>query len=204
MQRIVLSFLLIFSFFANAQTRPHKDAGPLMPANKFAARTDWWKHAVVYEIYPRSYGDSNNDGTGDLNGITQHLDHLAKLGVDAIWITPCFPSPQVDFGYDVADYTNIEPMYGTLADFDRLVQQGRKRQIRVVLDFVVNHSSDQHPWFLKSKASRQSEYRDWYIWRDGKPRDPNAPPLPGIATDPNAPAGEDPPNTWTSLFGAPP
>src|SRR3954470_8047298 len=122
---------------------------------------DWWKHAVFYEVYPRSFADSNNDGLGDLNGITAHLDYLKKLGIDAIWITPCFPSPQVDFGYDVADYTGIEPMYGTLADFDHLVQQGQKRQIRVVLDFVVNHSSDQHRWFQQSKSSRDNEYRDW-------------------------------------------
>lgn len=160
----------------------------------------WWQHAVFYEIYPRSFADSNNDGLGDLNGITAHMDYLRNLGVDAIWITPCFPSPQVDFGYDVSDYTGIEPMYGTLADFDRLVQQGHKRQIRVVLDFVVNHSSDQHPWFLKSKTSRDNEYRDWYIWRDGKPADPTAPPPPAIA---NAPPGEAPPNNWTSNFGGP-
>jgi alpha-glucosidase len=161
----------------------------------------WWQHAVFYEVYPRSFADSNNDGLGDLNGITAHLDYLKKLGIDAIWITPCFPSPQVDFGYDVADYTGIEPMYGTLADFDRLVQQGQKRQIRVVLDFVVNHSSDQHRWFQQSKSSRDNEYRDWYVWRDGKPKDPNGPPLPPIAVDPNAPPDEAPPNNWTSNFG---
>src|SRR5579884_3773367 len=184
MQRIVLSFLLIFSFFANAQTRPHKDAGPLMPANKFAARTDWWKHAVVYEIYPRSYADSNNDGTGDLPGITQHLDHLARLGVDAIWITPCFPSPQVDFGYDVSNYRDIDPQYGTLADFDRLVSEAKKRNIKVILDFVVNHTSDRHRWFIESEKSKSNPYRDYYIWRDGK-------------------GSGKPPNNWTSEFGGP-
>ena len=142
----------------------------------------WWQHAVFYEIYPRSFADSNNDGVGDLKGITSKLDYLKDLGVDAIWITPCFPSPQVDFGYDVSDYENIDPMYGTLADFDQLASEARKRDIHIILDFVVNHSSDQHPWFLDSKSSRTSAHRDWYMWHDGKG--------PG-----------QPPNNWTSEFG---
>jgi alpha-glucosidase len=142
----------------------------------------WWQHAVFYEIYPRSFADSNNDGVGDLKGITSKLDYLKDLGVDAIWITPCFPSPQVDFGYDVSDYENIDPMYGTLADFDELAREAKKRNIHIILDFVVNHTSDQHPWFLDSKSSRTSAHRDWYIWRDGKG--------PG-----------QPPNNWTSEFG---
>lgn len=142
----------------------------------------WWQHAVFYEIYPRSFADSNNDGVGDLNGITAKLDYLKDLGVDAIWITPCFPSPQIDFGYDVSDYENIDPMYGTLADFDALVAAAKKRGIHVILDLVVNHTSDQHKWFLDSKSSRTSQHRDWYIWRDGKG--------PG-----------QPPNNWTSTFG---
>jgi alpha-glucosidase len=142
----------------------------------------WWQHAVFYEIYPRSFADSNNDGVGDLKGITSKLDYLKDLGVDAIWITPCFPSPQVDFGYDVSDYENIDPMYGTLADFDELASQAKKRDIHIILDFVVNHSSDQHPWFLDSKSSRTSAHRDWYMWHDGKG--------PG-----------QPPNNWTSEFG---
>ena len=141
----------------------------------------WWQHAVFYEIYPRSFADSNNDGVGDLNGITSKLDYLKDLGVDAIWISPCFPSPQVDFGYDVSDYENIDPMYGTLADFDNLASEAKKRGIHIILDFVVNHTSDQHKWFLDSKSSRTSEHRDWYIWRDGKG--------PG-----------QPPNNWTSDF----
>jgi alpha-glucosidase len=142
----------------------------------------WWQHAVFYEIYPRSFADSNNDGVGDLSGITSKLDYLKDLGVDAIWISPCFPSPQVDFGYDVSDYENIDPMYGTLADFDRLASEAKKRNIRIILDFVVNHTSDQHKWFLDSKSSRTSAKRDWYIWRDGKG--------PG-----------EPPNNWVSTFG---
>ena len=142
----------------------------------------WWQHAVFYEIYPRSFADSNNDGVGDLKGIASKLDYLKDLGVDAIWISPCFPSPQVDFGYDVSDYENIDPMYGTLADFDLLASEAKKRDIHIILDFVVNHSSDQHKWFLDSKSSRTSEHRDWYIWRDGKG--------PG-----------EPPNNWLSGFG---
>jgi len=142
----------------------------------------WWQHAVFYEVYPRSFADSNGDGIGDLNGITSKLDYLKELGVDAIWITPCFPSPQVDFGYDVSDYVNIDPMYGTLADFDRLVSEAKKRDIRVILDLVVNHTSDQHAWFIDSKSSRTAVHRDWYIWRDGKGPD-------------------QPPNNWFSTFG---
>jgi alpha-glucosidase len=142
----------------------------------------WWQNAVIYEVYPRSFADSNGDGVGDLSGITSKLDYLKDLGVDAIWITPCFPSPQVDFGYDVSDYVNIDPMYGTLADFDRLVAEAKKRNIRVVLDFVVNHTSDQHPWFIDSRSSRTSAHRDWYIWRDGMGPD-------------------QPPNNWLSTFG---
>jgi alpha-glucosidase len=142
----------------------------------------WWQHAVFYEIYPRSFADSNNDGIGDLNGITSKLDYLKDLGVDAIWVTPCFPSPQVDFGYDVSDYEAIDPMYGTMNDFDRMVSEGKKRNVRVILDFVVNHTSDQHKWFQDSRSSKTSEHRDWFIWRDGKG--------PG-----------QPPNNWLSTFG---
>ena len=142
----------------------------------------WWQHAVFYEVYPRSFDDSNGDGIGDLNGITSKLDYLHDLGVDAIWITPCFPSPQVDFGYDISDYENIDPMYGNLTDFDHLVSEAKKRDIRVILDFVINHTSDQHPWFVDSRSSRTSAHRDWYIWRDGKG--------PG-----------QPPNNWLSTFG---
>ena len=144
----------------------------------------WWQHAVFYEIYPRSFADSDNNGIGDLKGITSHMDYLKQLGVDAIWITPCFPSPQVDFGYDVSDYEAIDPMYGTLGDFDKLVADGKKHNIKVILDFVVNHTSDQHKWFIDSKSSKTAEHRDWYIWRDGKG--------PG-----------QPPNNWLSTFGTP-
>jgi len=142
----------------------------------------WWKHAVFYEVYPRSYMDSNNNGIGDLNGIESKMDYLKWLGVDAIWITPCFPSPQVDFGYDVSNYVDIDPMYGTLRDFDRMQARGKKDSVSIVLDLVVNHTSDQHKWFLESESSKTNAYRDWYIWRDGK-------------------GANQPPNNWTSLFG---
>jgi alpha-glucosidase len=167
-----LTVFLLFSL-ASAQTGG-KAADPEGHA--------WWQNAVFYEIYPRSFADSNNDGIGDLNGIASKLDYLKDLGVDAIWITPCFPSPQVDFGYDVSDYENIDPMYGTLADFDGLAAEAKKHGIHIILDLVVNHTSDQHKWFLDSKSSRNSEHRDWYIWRDGK-------------------GTGQPPNNWVSIFG---
>ena len=148
---------------------------------------DWWKNAVIYEIYPRSFQDSNGDGIGDLNGITQRLDYLEKLGVDAIWITPCYPSPQADFGYDISDYVGIDPQYGTMADFDRLEAEAAKHHIRIVMDMVMNHSSDQHKWFLASRSSRTNPYRDWYVWKDGKGE---------TATDKG-----QPPNNWLSVFG---
>ena len=142
----------------------------------------WWHHAVFYEVYPRSYMDANNDGIGDLNGIASKMDYLHWLGVDAIWITPCFPSPQVDFGYDVSNYVDIDPMYGTLKDFDRMESRGKKDGVSIVLDLVVNHTSDKHKWFLESESSKTNPYRDWYIWRDAK-------------------APNQPPNNWTSIFG---
>jgi len=126
----------------------------------------WWQRAVIYEIYPRSFQDSNDDGIGDLNGILRRLDYLIQLGVDAIWITPVYPSPMADFGYDVADYCGIDPVFGTMQDFDRLLSECHERGLKVILDFVPNHTSDQHPWFLESKASRESPKRDWYLWRD--------------------------------------
>jgi alpha-glucosidase len=141
----------------------------------------WWQHAVFYEIYPRSFADSNNDGVGDLKGINSKLDYLNWLGVDAIWISPMFPSPQVDFGYDVSDYEAVDPKYGTLADMDSLISNGKQKNIKVILDFVVNHTSDKHAWFQESKSSKDNPKRDWYIWRDGK--------------------NGGPPNNWISIFG---
>jgi alpha-glucosidase len=143
---------------------------------------EWWRHAVIYEIYPRSFQDSDADGVGDINGITSRLDYLKDLGIGAIWIAPIYPSPGVDFGYDVSDYTAIDPLYGTMADFDRMVAEARKRHIRVIMDYVINHTSDRHPWFVESRSSRRNPKRDWYIWRDGK-------------------GADRPPNNWQSWFG---
>jgi alpha-glucosidase len=170
---VLLFLFCLSSLLAFAQTAPH---------TVDSEGHQWWQHAVFYEIYPRSFADSNNDGVGDLKGIASKLDYLKDLGIDAIWISPCFPSPQVDFGYDVSDYEDIDPMYGTLADFDHLASEAKKRDIHIILDFVVNHTSDQHKWFIDSKSSKSSKYRDWYIWRDGKG--------PG-----------QPPNNWVSTFG---
>jgi alpha-glucosidase len=129
----------------------------------------WWQKAVIYEIYPRSFQDSDGDGVGDLAGVLRRVDYLSWLGVDAVWICPIYPSPMADFGYDVADYVGIDPLFGTVADFERLAAGLHERGIRLVLDFVPNHSSDQHPWFQEARASRESPRRDWYIWRDPAP-----------------------------------
>jgi alpha-glucosidase len=142
----------------------------------------WWQRGIIYQIYPRSFMDSNGDGIGDLPGIISKLDYLQWLGVDAIWISPIFPSPMADFGYDVSDYINVHPLFGTLADFDRLVAEAHRRQLKVILDYVPNHTSDQHPWFIESRSSRHSPKRDWYIWRDPAPDG-------GL------------PNNWVSVFG---
>jgi alpha-glucosidase len=164
---------------------------PLFTAASIAgaptARDVWWKHAVIYEIYPRSFQDSNGDGIGDLNGITERLDYLQSLGVNAIWLTPIYPSPQVDFGYDISNYEAIDPQYGTMADFDRLLAEAKKRNIGIIMDMVMNHTSDQHPWFIESKSSRTNPKRDWYVWRDGKGYTPDGKPIP--------------PNNWISDFG---
>ena len=149
-----------------------------------ATARPWWEPGVVYQVYPRSFQDSNGDGIGDLAGIATRLEHLEWLGVDAIWISPIFRSPMADFGYDVADYRDIDPVFGTLADFDRLVEAAHARGIRVLLDFVPNHSSDLHPWFLESRSSRADPRRDWYLWADPAP-------------------GGGPPNNWLSVFGGP-
>jgi alpha-glucosidase len=183
---ILALFLGAAALSAGGQTAPASSPSQ-RGATASASERDWWKNAVIYEIYPRSFQDSNGDGIGDLNGITARLDYLKDLEVDAIWLTPCYPSPQVDFGYDISDYKNIDPQYGTLADFDRLVAEAGKRHIRVIMDMVMNHTSDKHPWFLESRSSRTNPYRDWYMWRDGKGE---------TATDKG-----QPPNNWQSGFG---
>jgi len=163
-----------------------------------AAAAPWWRHAVIYEIYPRSFADSNGDGVGDLKGITQHLDYLKDLGVDAIWIAPMYPSPQVDFGYDISDYRNVDPLYGSLADFDELQRAARQRGMRIVLDMVLNHTSDQHPWFVESSRSRRNARADWYVWNSGVPAK-----TPGVTAYQRRfeHEGRVPPNNWESLFG---
>jgi alpha-glucosidase len=156
--------------------------------------SEWWRHAVIYELYPRSFQDSNGDGVGDLKGITSRLDYLHDLGIDAIWITPMYPSPGIDYGYDISDYVAIDPLYGTMQDFDNLVAEAKKRDIRIIMDYVINHTSDQHKWFLESRSSRDNPKRDWYVWHDPAP---GAPPTEGSsAKDPNRP-----PNNWQSWFG---
>src|SRR6266852_8872483 len=146
--------------------------------------TPWWQQGVIYQIYPRSFQDTDGDGVGDLKGIELRLDYLAGLGVDAIWISPIYPSPMVDFGYDVADYCAVDPLFGTLEDFDRLLATAHARGLKVILDFVPNHSSDRHAWFLESRVSRNNPKRDWFLWRDP------------------APGGGSPAN-WISDFGGP-
>ena len=177
----ILSMFITQPGYAAVETK-HQPLTNNLVVNATSKKKDpWWRHAVFYEIYPRSFKDSNNDGIGDLNGITSQLDYLKKLGVDAIWLTPCYPSPQVDFGYDISDYTAIAKEYGTMEDFDNLVAEAKKRGIRIVMDLVMNHTSDQNKWFLESKLSRENPKRNWYIWRDGK--------------------DGGPPNNWQSLFG---
>ena len=146
------------------------------------AGTRWWQAAIIYQIYPRSFQDSGRDGVGDLPGIIRRLPYLADLGVDAVWLSPIFRSPMADFGYDISDYTDIDPLFGALADFDALIEASHRLGIRVILDLVPNHTSDRHPWFVESRTSRTSRKRDWYIWRDPGP-------------------DGGPPNNWLSEFG---
>ncbi len=126
----------------------------------------WWRDGVIYQIYPRSFADSNGDGLGDLGGILSHLDYLADLGIDAIWLSPFYPTPDKDFGYDISEYTDVDPRFGSLEEFDRLMAEAHRRGIRIILDLVLNHTSDKHPWFVDSRSSLDNPKRDWYIWRD--------------------------------------
>src|SRR5690349_18470506 len=159
------STALVLSCLFLCVTLDCREASAQAPA---APQVPWWRNAVIYEIYPRSFQDSNGDGIGDLNGVTQRLGYLESLGVDAIWIAPCYPSPQVDFGYDISDYQAIDPVYGTLADFDHLLAEAGRHHIRVILDMVLNHTSDRHPWFIASASSRSDPRHDFYVWSDGR------------------------------------
>ena len=145
---------------------------------------DWWRSAVIYQVYPRSFQDSDGDGVGDLAGITRRLGHIASLGVDAVWISPFFKSPMADMGYDISDYCDVDPMFGTLADFDALIAEAHRLGLRIVIDQVLSHTSDQHDWFRQSRASRTGDKADWYVWAAPRPD--------GTA-----------PNNWLSIFGGP-
>jgi len=144
--------------------------------------SDWWRGAVFYQIYPRSFRDTNGDGVGDLKGVIEKLDYVAKLGVDAIWISPFYRSPMKDYGYDVSDYRDVDPLFGSLADADALVKRAHELGLKVMIDQVWSHSSDKHPWFAESRASRDNPKGDWYVWADAKP-------------------DGSPPNNWQAMFG---
>ena len=162
-------------------------SGPPSPVTGAAFGDDWWRNGIIYQIYPRSFADTNGDGVGDLPGIIDRLEYLTDLGVDAIWLSPIYPSPGLDVGYDVSDHTSVDPVFGTDADFDRLVDEAHRRGIRVILDLVMNHTSDKHAWFQASRASRDGPHADWYLWLDPSGYDTDGKPRP--------------PNNWLSWFG---
>ena len=156
---------------------------PITPDHRRQDRP-WWKGATIYQIYPRSFADSNDDGIGDLPGITRHLDYVASLGVDAVWLSPFFTSPMKDFGYDVANYRDVDPIFGTLADFDALIARAHALGLKIIIDQVYSHTSDEHPWFVESRSSRTNPKANWYVWADAKP-------------------DGSPPSNWQSVFGGP-
>lgn len=178
---VLCAFSVVAHPYCPAQSVKH-GATSRQVTKQAAAATPWWKHAVIYEVYPRSFQDSNGDGIGDLKGITERLGYLQTLGVNAIWLTPIYPSPQKDFGYDISNYEAIDPMFGTMGDFEHLLAAAKAHHIRVIMDMVMNHTSDQSPWFKESRSSLHNPKRNWYIWRSGRG--------PGI-----------PPNNWQSEFG---
>jgi alpha-glucosidase len=202
MRKLILILAAALTLPTLAQQPATPSSAELQAAAQPSADTTWWKHAVVYEIYPRSFKDSNGNGIGDLNGITSRLDYLQHLGIDAIWIAPMYPSPQVDFGYDISNYEAVDPQYGTLADFDHLLAAANAHHIRIILDMVLNHTSDKHPWFIESSSSRTNPKADWYCWNDGVPID-----SPGVTDyqkrwqQKTAHGIVVPPNNWISGFG---
>lgn len=159
-----------------------KIAGTAEAAKSANDREAWWRGAVIYQVYPRSFMDSNSDGIGDLSGVIEKLGYIADLGVDALWVSPFFSSPMKDFGYDVSDYRRVDPIFGNLEDFDRLVAAAHRAGLRIIIDQVLSHSSDQHPWFAESRASRDNVKANWYVWADPRP-------------------DGTPPNNWLSVFG---
>jgi alpha-glucosidase len=163
---------------------PALDGPGRAPADLSAPVGEWWRSGVLYQVYPRSFADTDGDGHGDLRGIVEHLDHLEWLGIDGLWLNPINPSPNADWGYDVADFTAVDPQLGDLDMFDLLVADAARRGIRVIIDLVPNHTSDRHPWFVDARSSRSARHRDWYVWADGKP-------------------DGTPPNNWLSVFGGP-
>lgn len=165
-------------------TLGHPGEGAGSSGAPWSGQTEWWRGAVIYQIYPRSFADADGDGVGDLRGITARLDHVAALGVDGIWLSPFFVSPMKDFGYDVADYCDVDPLFGTLADFDALLARAHALGLKVIIDQVYSHSSDRHPWFAESRQSRDNPKADWYVWADPKP-------------------DGTPPNNWLAVFGGP-
>ena len=188
----VLALVFVFAAITSERTQAQQDSSAAKPAHNPAALINgyqpmWWKEAVVYQVYPRSFQDSNGDGIGDLNGITERLDYLKKLGVDVIWLSPHYDSPNADNGYDIRDYRKVMKEFGTMADFDRMLAGIKARHMRLIIDLVVNHTSDEHRWFVESRSSRDNPYRDYYFWRDGKPN----------SADPAHPL---PPNNYPSYF----
>ncbi|MFJ6023029.1 alpha-amylase family glycosyl hydrolase [Brevundimonas sp. NPDC092305] len=159
-------------------------AQPIDLPNASTDAAEWWRGAVIYQVYPRSFADTNGDGVGDLKGVTEHLAHIASLGVDAVWLSPFFTSPMKDFGYDVADYCDVDPIFGTLADFDALIAEAHRLDLRIIIDLVFSHTSDEHPWFEASRSARNGDKADWYVWADAKP-------------------DGSPPSNWQSVFGGP-
>jgi alpha-glucosidase len=202
MRKLILILAAALALPTLAQQPATPTPAELQAAAQPSTDTTWWKHAVVYEIYPRSFNDSSGDGIGDLNGITSRLDYLQHLGIDAIWIAPMYPSPQVDFGYDISNYEAVDPQYGTLTDFDRLLAAANAHHIRIILDMVLNHTSDKHPWFIESASSRTNPKADWYCWNDGVSID-----SPGVTDyqkrwqQKTAHGIVVPPNNWISGFG---
>ena len=191
-RNLLLSAIVAATFFLGSHAASSQRAAAPQPPSKLVNGYEpkWWKEAVVYQIYPRSFQDSNGDGIGDLKGITEHLDYLQKLGINVIWLSPHYDSPNADNGYDIRDYRKVMTEFGTMSDFDTMLAAIKQRHMRLIIDLVVNHTSDEHKWFVESRKSKDNPYRDYYIWRDGKPGPPDAQGKPTLL----------PPNNYPSFF----